>query len=83
MSREIISAQIQNIFRDIFDAPQLIIYDKMSALDIEDWDSLNHINLISAIQQEFGIKFDLNELQHLTNVGALIDAIIKKTNEHN
>jgi len=79
MSRETILIRTQDIFRDIFNAPSLVIHDDLSAYDIGDWDSLNHINLISAIQQEFRIKFELNELQKLKTVGIIIDSILKKT----
>jgi acyl carrier protein len=80
MIREDVVNRTQALFRDIFDNHTLVIYDKMSALDIDEWDSLNQINLISAIQKEFKIKFELLELHELNNVGLMIDAILKKTN---
>lgn len=80
MSREIVVKRTQAVFREIFDDEQLVINDSMSASNLANWDSLNHINLIGAIQREFNIKFELNEVQHLTNVGRFIDLIIKKIN---
>ena len=53
----------------------------MTANNIDEWDSLNHINLLGAIQREFKIEFALIELQHLNSVGTLIDYILKKTNK--
>lgn len=79
MTRQTITKRTQDIFRDIFNDPALVIYDSMSANDIGDWDSLNHVNLISAAQQAFQIKFELSELRDLNNVGAIIDLILKKT----
>jgi acyl carrier protein len=76
--REEVVKRTQDIFRDIFNEPTLVISDSMSARNIGQWDSLNHINLLSAIQQEFAIKFALTELQSLNNVGAIIDLILKK-----
>jgi len=81
MSRENEINRAQDIFRDIFDDCDLVIYDSMTANDIEDWDSLNHINLLVAIQKEFNIKISLDELQQLNNVGAIINLILKKTNQ--
>jgi len=70
---------IQDVFRDIFDEDDLIIHSETNADDIEDWDSLNHINLISAIEKELKIRFALGELEVLKNVGEMIDLILKKS----
>ena len=81
MTREEIFTGVQDIFRDIFDEDDLVISDSTSSDDVEEWDSLNHINLVSAIEKEFKIKFALGELMTLKDVGAMIDLIIKKINE--
>lgn len=78
MSREEILLKVQDIFRDIFDEDDLEIQDTTSADDIEDWDSLNHINLVSAVEKKFKIRFALGELQSLKDVGAMIDLMEKK-----
>ncbi|MGE5616468.1 MAG: acyl carrier protein [Bacillota bacterium] len=52
---------------------------KTSARDIENWDSLNHVTLVMAIEKDFGIKFALGELEELKDVGALVGLIRKKT----
>ena len=78
MNREDIFNGVQDIFRDIFDEDDMIIGDKTNSEDVEDWDSLNHINLVSAIEKEFKIKFALGELMTLKNVGEMIDLMIKK-----
>ena len=65
--------RLQPIFRDVFDDPALMITRGSSAKTIEDWDSLAHINLVSAIEKEFKIKFALGELQDLQDVGDMID----------
>ncbi len=78
MSREEIFLKVQEIFRDIFDEDDLEIQESTSSDDIEDWDSLNHINLVSAIEKEFNIRFALGELQSLKDVGAMIDLMEKK-----
>jgi acyl carrier protein len=81
MTREEVFNGVQDIFRDIFDEDDLIISDTVSSDEIEDWDSLNHINLASAIEVEFKIKFSLGELIVLKNVGAMVDLIVKKQND--
>jgi acyl carrier protein len=78
MTREELFDGVQNIFRDIFDEDDMVIEDKTSSDDIEDWDSLNHINLVSAIEKEFEIRFALGELMALKDVGAMIDLMIEK-----
>ena len=78
MTREEVFNGVQDIFRDIFDEDDMVIEDKTSSDDIEDWDSLNHINLVSAIEKEFRIRFALGELMALKDVGAMIDLMIEK-----
>ena len=78
MTREEIFNGVQDIFRDIFDEDDLVIQDSTGSDDIEDWDSLNHINLVSAIEKEFKIRFALGELQTLKDVGAMIDLMEEK-----
>ena len=78
MTREELFDGVQDIFRDIFDEDDMVIEDKTSSDDIEDWDSLNHINLVSAIEKEFKIRFALGELMALKDVGAMIDLMIEK-----
>ncbi|BEG56984.1 acyl carrier protein [Helicobacter sp. NHP21005] len=73
-----IFSQLQEIFRDIFDDSSLVINESTNASDIEDWDSLNHISLISAIEKHFKVKFHLSELQGLKNVGEMVALIERK-----
>ena len=78
MTRKEVFNGVQDIFRDIFDENELIISDTTSSDEIEDWDSLNHINLVSAIEKEFKINFTLGELMVLKDVGAMIDLMMEK-----
>ena len=78
MTREEVFDGVQDIFRDIFDEDDMIISDTTSSDKIEDWDSLNHINLVSAIEKEFKIKFALGELMTLKDVGAMVDLMLEK-----
>lgn len=78
MTREKLFVKVQDIFRDIFDNESLEISDSTNSSDIEDWDSLNHINLVVAIEKEIGIKFSFEELAKLKNVGAMVDLMLQK-----
>jgi acyl carrier protein len=70
--------EIQEIFRDIFDDENLVITPGSNASTVEDWDSLGHVNLVTAIEKKYKIKFGLAELQELKNVGDMIELIKNK-----
>lgn len=76
-----IKERLQEIFRDVFDEEDLEIREDMSAKDIDDWDSLAQINLIVAIEKEFGVKFNLDEVSQLKNIGEMLGLISKKIEE--
>jgi len=66
------------IFREVFDDDTLTIKRETTADDIDDWDSLSHLNLVIAVEMKFGVKFALGELQSLKNVGEMVDLVGKK-----
>jgi acyl carrier protein len=70
--------RLQNIFRDVFDDLSIILQDEMSAEDIEEWDSLTHIQLIVSVENEFCVEFETAEIVELKNVGDFITLIQKK-----
>ena len=78
MTREEIINRVGKIFKDIFDDSSLVISEHLSPDQIDSWDSLNHINLLTAVQQEFHIKFELSELHRLNDVKTMVDAIVNK-----
>lgn len=78
MSREEIRERLNQVFIDLFDDESIVLSDETTANDIEDWDSLEHINLIVAIEQEFNIKFNMNEVTTMKNVGEMIDIIASR-----
>ena len=71
-------SQLEPIFRDILDNSRLNLTRDSNASNVAGWDSLAHINLISAIEQQFEISFTLGELQELKNVGEMIDLMEQK-----
>ena len=77
MSRAEILEKVNEIFRDVFDDESIEIVESTTADDIEDWDSLEHINLIAAVEQEFGIKFSMGQVVSMKNVGEMVDIILE------
>jgi len=78
MERIDLLAQINKIFHDVLDDDTIDIIETTSANDVEEWDSLNHIMLIVAIEKYFKIKFSSNEILSWKNVGEMISCIIEK-----
>lgn len=69
--------EVQEIFRDNFDDESLEINRETCADDIEDWDSLEQINLLTAIEKKYGLKFRLEDVRGLENVGDLLDLVAR------
>jgi len=73
-----IEQKLLQIFREVFDDDRLETTRETSAADIEDWDSLAQINLVVAAEKTFGVKFSLDELAELNDVGDMLDLITSK-----
>jgi acyl carrier protein len=78
MERNEIIKQVNEIFIDVLDNEDIVLSDETTANDIEEWDSLNHIQLIVAIEKQFGIRFKSKEIQSWNNVGEMLNSIQKK-----
>lgn len=78
MSREEVFEKLNEVFRDVFDDESITVNDTTTADDIEDWDSLEHINLMAAVESEFGIKFSMGQVVTMKNVGEMADIILQK-----
>ena len=78
MDNAAIIQEIQPIFRDVLDQPSLQLSEESNASNVDDWDSLAHVNLIVAIEKHYRIKFALGELQDLKNVGEMAQLIQRK-----
>lgn len=66
------------VFREVLDDSALVLRDNMTAADVEGWDSLNHIDLIVAIEKKFKVRFTTSEVTSLKNVGELADLVQAK-----
>lgn len=71
--------RLQQIFRDTFDDETLTISPETTPDDIDGWDSLAHISIIAAVQDEFDIEFELSEFAEITSVASLLALIRTKT----
>lgn len=78
MNLEEIQAQVQVIFRDILEIPDLIVSKELSAEHIPAWDSMRHLILIDEIERNFKVKFKLKELISMRNVGDMMRLIEEK-----
>ncbi len=77
MEKEIYE-RLNKVFRDVFDDETIEVNSETTSKDIEDWDSLEHINLVVAVEQEFGIKFNMNEVTTMKNVGEMVSIIMSR-----
>lgn len=78
MQHDEILAKVQDTFRDVLDNDTIIMTPQTIADDIEEWDSLTHIQLVVAIEKAFNIKFTSKEILQWKNVGEMIDCIASK-----
>lgn len=75
MTKNEIYERLTAVFRDVFDDETIEICDKTTADDIEDWDSIEHITLIGAVESEFKVRFKMGEVSGMKNVGEMVKII--------
>lgn len=79
MNKNDIFEALNEIFQDVFDDESIIVNETTTADDVDDWDSLEHINLIVAVEQRFGFKFQMSEVVAMQNVGSMVEIIERET----
>ena len=79
MTRQEVLEKLNGIFQEEFDDSAIHVTDATTADDIEDWDSLAHINLIVAIENAFNMKFKMSEVTGMKNVGEMTDIILERS----
>jgi|CXWL01.1.fsa_nt_gi acyl carrier protein len=72
-----IKEKLQEIFRDVFEEDALVIRDDMSSIDVKNWDSLAHINMIIAVEKKFGVKFAVSEISQGKEAGQTVGDFIR------
>lgn len=78
MSREEVYVKLNEVFREFFGDDELTVVDETTAADVDGWDSLEHINLIVAVENTFDIEFNMGQVNKLKNVGEMVDLILTK-----
>lgn len=80
MDAQKIQGTLQGVFRDVFDNDAIVIDRATTAADVGEWDSFNHVRLIIAAEERFGVSLSTAEVADLRNVGELIDLIARHVN---
>lgn len=78
MDKKEVFKKLEIIFADVFANDEIMLNEDTNANDIEGWDSLTHITILEAVQDEYGVKFNLDEIIEMKNVGDMINAILNK-----
>ncbi|RMZ61036.1 acyl carrier protein [Chryseobacterium nematophagum] len=78
MDKNEILTKLTKIFHEELDNEDIVLSFETTAEDIEEWDSLSHIQLIVAVEKNFGVRFTSSEIQSWQNVGEMIDCIVTK-----
>ena len=78
MTREEVFTKLNEVFRDVFDDETICVNENTTSADIEDWDSLEHINLLAAVEQEFGMTLNMGLVVSMKNVGEMADIIMSQ-----
>ena len=81
MERKVIFEKLTEIFRDVMDNDEIVLEENTTAEDIEEWDSLAHVQLIERIESVFGLKFSAKEMMSWEDVGEFVDSIAEKLNK--
>jgi acyl carrier protein len=71
-------AKLQDICREIFEAPSLQLTPDTTAADVPNWDSFTHLNIVAAVEQRFGVRFRTSEIESLRKVGDFVAMIDSK-----
>ncbi|MDO5702163.1 MAG: acyl carrier protein [Lachnospiraceae bacterium] len=77
MTREQVYKRLIPVFREVFDDGTITVEDSTTSADIEDWDSFEHINLVVAVEEEFGFKLPMGKTVTMKNVGEMVDIILE------
>lgn len=77
MTREEVFERLNKVFQDVFDDEMIVVHEEMTADDIDDWDSFEHINLVVAVEEEFSFKIPMGKVVNMKNVGEMVDVILE------
>ena len=77
MTREEVYDRLNKVFRETLDDDSIELHDETVADDVDGWDSFEHINLILAVETEFGFKIPMGKVVAMKNVGEMVDIILE------
>ena len=80
-NRDEILSRLTRVFYEIFDDESIILSNEMTAKDLEEWDSLNHITLVLALEKEFGVLLNAAEVGTLENFGQMLDLLVARASK--
>lgn len=78
LDKKEIYERLNKVFRDVFDDEKIVVKPETVADDIEDWDSMMHITLVGAVEDEFGVRFKMGEVSTMKNVGEMAEIIASR-----
>lgn len=78
MKKNEIIEKLTSIFHEVFNNNTIVLNEEMTAADVENWDSLTHMMMIAKVEESFGVKFRLKELNKLKKVGDIIAVLSEK-----
>lgn len=78
MDRQEILKKVTILFTEVLDNDAIQLSESTTAADVDEWDSLTHIQLVVAVEKSFKIRFTSREIQSWQNVGQMIDCILTK-----
>jgi acyl carrier protein len=73
-----VKPRLNAVFCDVFEDDDIVIFDEMTANDLDEWDSLNHITLLLAVEKEFHFKLKVADVDAIPNVGAMIQFLMER-----
>ena len=79
MQQAEIYQRLTGILQDVFDDDTIVATPQLTAHDVKEWDSVSHVTLVAAVEEEFHIRFQTAELEKIKNVGQMVEQIEKKT----
>lgn len=78
MTRDEVFTKLTEVFRDVFDNDNIVLKEDTVSSDIQDWDSLEFINIVVSVMETFKIKFSIEDLKKLDNIGQLVTLILDR-----
>ncbi len=78
MNQDVLLERLNEVFRSVFDDPDLTVSSATTAKDVPGWDSIVHITLVIEIERTFNVKFQMSEIEKLRNVGDLLSILAAK-----